>query len=173
MLYYFKTHYIAVLTVILLLYVVYKINEMFSEQPEKGEINAGGNDYAPVNTDKFKFNNFKLSELRCKDGTHVPAQYTGNAYQLLKNLQILRDEIGLPIRINSGYRSPNHNTMIKGAKNSAHLRAMAADIVVIGMSASSVRAKIIELIAAGKMQDGGVGKYPRFTHYDVSTPRRW
>ena len=40
---------------------------------------------------------------------------------------------GEPIRINSGYRSPQHNRKIGGAANSNHLTGCACDIRVSGM----------------------------------------
>ncbi len=80
---------------------------------------------------------------------------------------------GTSITINSGYRTPNHNSIVGGAKSSAHLRAMAADIVVLGKTPNQVHAKILELIKSGKMHDGGLGKYKTFIHYDVSNKRRW
>ncbi|WP_418308481.1 YcbK family protein, partial [Parasutterella sp.] len=46
-------------------------------------------------------------------------------YQLLEEI---RDEFGKPIVVNSGYRSPEHNKNIGGAKNSYHVKGMAADI---------------------------------------------
>ena len=43
-------------------------------------------------------------------------------------LDILRESYGNPVRVNSGYRSPELNNAIKGASNSQHLRGEAVDI---------------------------------------------
>lgn len=43
-------------------------------------------------------------------------------------LQPLRNAYGKPIIVNSGYRSPELNRAIGGAKNSQHMRGQAADI---------------------------------------------
>lgn len=43
-------------------------------------------------------------------------------------IQPVRDAIGCPIIINSGYRSPEHNAAVGGVKNSQHLIGCAADI---------------------------------------------
>lgn len=43
-------------------------------------------------------------------------------------LQPLRNAYGKPIIVNSGYRSPELNKAIGGAKNSQHMRGQAADI---------------------------------------------
>ena len=49
--------------------------------------------------------NFKISEFKCKDGTSVPDDLVDNVVLLCENLQALRDHIGKPIRVISGYRS--------------------------------------------------------------------
>ena len=49
-------------------------------------------------------------------------------------LDILRKKIGKPVIVNSGYRTPEHNKKVGGAKYSYHMRGMAADIRVNGMS---------------------------------------
>lgn len=112
--------------------------------------------------------------MRCKDGTPVPAELEANAHRLLNNLQVLRDAIGVPVYINSGYRTPAYNKRVGGVKNSQHPKATAGDITVKSMTPKQVHAKILKLIAAGKMHNGGLGLYPGFVHYDVRrTPARW
>jgi len=44
-------------------------------------------------------------------------------------LQPLRDAVGAPIGINSGYRCPSLNRSVNGAKGSQHMSGHAADIV--------------------------------------------
>lgn len=111
--------------------------------------------------------NFSLSEFHCKDGTKVPKEYYSNLQRLMNNLQVLRDHLGVSILINSGYRSPTHNAKVGGAKNSTHKRALAADIRTNSHTPAQIKSKITELIAAGKMEQGGIGLYPTFVHYDV------
>tara|TARA_R100001509_G_scaffold163934_1_gene139815 strand:+ start:1479 stop:1865 length:387 start_codon:yes stop_codon:yes gene_type:complete len=111
--------------------------------------------------------NFNLQEFDCRDGSQVPQEYMHNVTKLCENLQVLREYINKPIIVISGYRSPEYNTKIKGAKKSQHMLAKAADIVVPGMTSLEVRNIILELIKEGKMCKGGVGIYPTFTHYDV------
>ena len=119
-------------------------------------------------------NNFNLSEFACKDGTPVPSELLDNVTELAKNLQVLRDFIGLPIKINSSYRTPSHNKAVGGAAKSQHLLAKAADIKVSGMKPADL-AQIIEgLIDMGKMKQGGLGVYNTFCHYDIrGTKSRW
>ena len=111
--------------------------------------------------------NFSLSEFRCKDGTDVPEELMDNVRFLAKNLQVLRDHIGKPIRIISGYRSPKYNRRIGGARRSQHMLAKAADIKISGMTPAEVKATIVQLIKEGKIKKGGIGLYRTFTHYDT------
>lgn len=48
---------------------------------------------------------------------------------LISKLQRVRDTLGKPIRISSGYRDEAHNTRVGGAKASQHMAGRAADIV--------------------------------------------
>ena len=111
--------------------------------------------------------NFNLSEFRCKDGSDVPEELLANVRKLAKNLQVIREHIGKPIKVISGYRSPSYNRRIGGARRSQHMLATAADIKVAGMSPSEVKAVIVGLIKSGKIDSGGVGLYKTFTHYDT------
>lgn len=118
--------------------------------------------------------NFHLSEFACKDGTPVPTKYLDNVKELAANLQALRDYIGEPIHVNSGYRTKSYNKKVGGAPASQHLTASAADITTKNRSPKQVKAIIEKLIKEGKMKNGGVGLYMGFTHYDVrDNPARW
>ena len=56
-----------------------------------------------------------------------------NLTNLCKWLEVLRLRAGTPIRINSGYRSPQLNKRIGGVPTSNHLTGCAADIRVENM----------------------------------------
>ena len=119
-------------------------------------------------------NDFTLKEFECNDGTEIPQKYIDNVKELAKNLQVLREEIGLPISINSSYRHPEYNKRIGGTKFSQHLTASASDIVVRDMTPKKVAKTILKLIKNGKMKEGGVGLYNGFVHYDIrGTKARW
>lgn len=111
--------------------------------------------------------NFTLWEFRCRDGVPVPPEYIPNARKVAENLQVLRDEIGQPIIINSAYRYPAYNKRIGGASKSQHLTASAADIRTKGYTPRQLANVIERLIKEGKMRQGGIGVYPTFTHYDI------
>lgn len=118
--------------------------------------------------------NFHLKEWKTHDGTGVPWDLIDNVTKCAKNLQALRDEIGKPITIISGFRNLTYNTKIGSKPTSQHVKGTAADIKVRGMSPQDVANAIEELIKQGKMDQGGVGVYKSFTHYDCrGTRARW
>ena len=73
---------------------------------------------------------FKVKEFACKDGSQV-VFIDDHLYSVL---DILRHELGKPVIITSGYRTPEWNKKCGGAKYSYHMRGMAADIRVNGIS---------------------------------------
>ena len=111
--------------------------------------------------------NFSLSEFDCKDGTELPTSLLPNVLDLADNLQVLRDYLGVPISINSAYRTLEYNRKIGGATNSQHLLGKAADIVVKFKTPDEVANAIKYLISEGKMKQGGLSAYDTFTHYDI------
>ena len=118
--------------------------------------------------------NFSLSEFDCKDGSELPTALLPNVLDLADNLQVLRDYLGVPVSLNSAYRSLEHNRKIGGATNSQHLLAKAADIVVESKSPEQVANIIKYLISEGKMIQGGLKVYNTFTHYDIRGHKsRW
>lgn len=118
--------------------------------------------------------NFLLSEFRCKDGSVIPDNILPNLVELAENLQVLRDYLGFPIQINSGYRSPAYNAKIGGAKFSQHIQGKAADISCAKYTPEQVCSAILKLISEGKMKEGGLGLYNSWVHYDTrGTKARW
>ena len=117
---------------------------------------------------------FKISEFNSKDGAKMPPEVKANILDLISNLDVIRETIGKPVIINSGYRSPKHNKEVGGASKSMHMVGKAADIHVPGMSTQELYRIIEQLIAKGKIVQGGVGLYPSWIHYDIRGNRaRW
>lgn len=83
--------------------------------------------------------NFTLEEMcesqRAKEHGIVnqvtDTEHLNNLKELCtKVLQPLRDEWGSPIRVTSGYRRPQLNTLLKGSSTSQHLVGSACDLDV-------------------------------------------
>lgn len=98
-------------------------------------------------------------------------------YTFMYNLDGLRGDCGFPFRINSGWRSPNHNHLIGGAEHSPHLEGLAVDIAVWGKQAFVLLDQISKFNAAqitpyftgiGIAQRGAVQH--RFVHVDAARP---
>jgi len=101
--------------------------------------------------------NFVISEFACKDGS----KEIKVDYELIEKLQKLRDALGKPIIVTSGYRTATYNKKSGGISTSNHLTGRAADIKVTGMTPLQVA------LAADKIGLKGIGVYPTFTHVDV------
>jgi uncharacterized protein YcbK (DUF882 family) len=109
--------------------------------------------------------NFHLREFECKCGK-CPTTLIDIHH--VKDLQKLRDELGVPIRISSGCRCPSHNMNEGGVSDSQHLKGTATDIDVPGVKPSRVAA------AAEKIGFNGIGRYKTFTHIDSRKEKaRW
>lgn len=118
--------------------------------------------------------NFTLREFASKCGRPTPESVMPNLRLLAENLQVLRDDLGRAIRITSGYRSPEHNRAVGGASASQHPLGRGADFTVDGMTPAQVAARIEQLIAEGRMRQGGLKAYAGWVHYDVrGTRARW
>lgn len=119
--------------------------------------------------------NFKLSEFRSRDGAVTPHSVRPSLKKLAQNLEVIRSALGdKPITINSGYRSKAHNYKVGSNDSSQHRLGKAADIKVEGVRPSTVADTIERLIAEGKISQGGLGRYAKFTHYDIrGTRARW
>lgn len=118
--------------------------------------------------------NFNLLEFASKDGADFPQEIVKNLYELAKNLEVIREFYDKPIKVNSGYRSPEHNKNIKGAPKSQHVQGKAADLVIEGVTPAELAKGIEVLIDNGKISEGGIGIYNSFTHYDIrGTKARW
>ena len=117
--------------------------------------------------------NFQISEFACKGNLKgceckMTANVKNNILKLAEQLQILRDYLGVPIKINSGFRCADYNdNHVNGAKHSQHKLGKAADIVAESKHPLELYRLIAELIEMKILNFGGVGKYNTFTHVDI------
>ena len=110
--------------------------------------------------------NFKRSEFACPC-----CGENGTKDELIEALQELRDYLGYPIIVTSGYRCKKHNTKVGGVSNSQHMTGIAADIHVAEISTVELARAANEIPA---FRDGGIGTYSTWVHVDIRKKRaRW
>jgi zinc D-Ala-D-Ala carboxypeptidase len=103
-----------------------------------------------VFTRNFSLSEFLVSDTAARRGiteqNNPPQDVVDSLRALtLTILQPLRDALGYPISVTSGYRCLRLNTEIKGAKNSQHIYGQAADIIDHTNGNEYLFKKIIEL----------------------------
>ena len=102
---------------------------------------------------------FKIEEF---DSPDSPGSGNNMHPDFLALLDRIREDAGIPFRINSGYRTTEHNREVGGKDNSAHVKGFAVDIF-----AMTSRDKFI--IVSTAMRHGvtriGIGK--TFVHIDT------
>jgi len=105
---------------------------------------------------------FNSEEFACKccGVSHMNTEFMGK-------LENLRQEVGVPFIITSGYRCPAHNQKVGGAVTSAHLYGQAADIKLAGSDAARLvaRAASLGITGLGLKQHGDYDA--RYVHVDT------
>ena len=112
--------------------------------------------------------NFKVKEFSCKDDSDKVLI----DINLVEKLQELRNYLGKPITILSGYRTDSYNKQCGGADNSYHLKGQAVDIYCSGVK------PIVIALWAEFNGLGGIGIYlnrsQEFVHIDTRVNKyRW
>lgn len=95
----------------------------------------------------FHLIEFVRSQTAYRKGIdNTPDQAIIDDIQILVDnvLQPLRDKLGKPVIINSGYRCPALNKAIGGATHSQHMQGQAADIHVAGMTTKELADYVAE-----------------------------
>lgn len=86
-----------------------------------------------------------------------------NVKALVENvLDPLREKYGKPIKVNSGYRCPNHNLAVGGATQSQHMKGEATDIAPMSGDTSELE-RMAEIIKQNGKWDQMI-VYPTFVH---------
>ena len=104
--------------------------------------------------------NFDSLEFACNCG----CGYDDIDAKLVDKLQMLRDLINKPIQVTSGCRCKVYNLHIGGYVSSPHLLGLAADIVVEGMTPTTLA------ILANRIHYIRIGLYPSHLHIDIKPP---
>lgn len=103
---------------------------------------------------------FSMDEFTCNHCEQLPEN--GMNPVLLEKLDQLREQIGFPIYVTSGYRCEIWNACVGGVKNSQHVQGTAADVYCDYVSVDEL-ADI-----AAKIGFDGIGRYytSDFVHLD-------
>ena len=112
----------------------------------------------------WRWPSFSPAEIACR-GTGAIKINT----EAMDKLQSLRNRLGMPLIVRSGYRSPEHNRAVSGAKRSKHMDGAAFDIAMSNHDPVAFEA------AARAVGFLGFGFYPRsgFIHVDLGPTREW
>lgn len=115
---------------------------------------------------------FTEDEFSCKCDRCEGKNNTGGGMdlRLLEVLDRIRERIGKPVFVLSGYRCPAHNEEVGGQPNSLHMQSCAADITYDGIDVPA-----LAQIAAEEGADG-IGTYASqlFVHIDTrGEEARW
>lgn len=112
--------------------------------------------------------NFTSAELECPCCGAVEM----NRF-FMTALQTLRDDVGVPLYISSGFRCEKHNKKVKGANKSKHLIGMAVDIALDSLSSENIHDLIYyissfsEREATKDLGFTGMGIYSKHIHFDL------
>ena len=104
---------------------------------------------------------FDETEFACKHCRRLPEN--GMHPVLIEKLDELREAIGHPIYVSSGYRCPYHNSVVGGVPNSQHVLGTGADIICNAVTVSKL-AEEAEKIGFDGL---GIYLYDGFVHVDV------
>lgn len=115
--------------------------------------------------------NFTSEEMACR---HCQKQKIDD--KVIAMAQELRDYLGKPMHVTSGYRCKVHNANIGGVNNSYHTKGMALDFVVRG-DMEDMQEKCRKLWSKKTILRGGLGIYTgnkgTFIHIDIGPYRIW
>lgn len=116
---------------------------------------------------------FSLEELDCKCGCVAPPSIVKSLKYTAAFMEQVRSFLGdRAITVHSGYRCRSHNKKVGGEPNSFHMRGMACDFTVAGLSPAQVQEQLER--AGSPVLQNGLGKYDGFTHCDRrGTRARW
>lgn len=97
------------------------------------------------------------------DSPDAPGSGEGMKFGFVKKLDILREECGFPIIVDSGIRTPKHNSDVGGEPVSGHLTGEAADLRCIAS-----RTRYVILMNAFRLGFSRIGIGDTFVHLDDS-----
>lgn len=102
------------------------------------------------------------------------AKHSYNIINLAKAIQPIREKIGKPMIVTSGYRPDPYNRRAGGASRSQHKYGKAVDLNVRGLRDLGMNHRqLAKYIYEDLNFQGGVGGYSTWIHLDIGTRRKW
>jgi uncharacterized protein YcbK (DUF882 family) len=119
--------------------------------------------YSEIPAGHWPWRHFRPAEIACRGDGAILVQD-----EAMHRLEALRERLGQPLVVASGYRSPWYNRKVGGAERSQHMAGKAFDISLRdGLT-------IEDLVGAAKAVGfTGIGRYRTFVHVDVGPAREW
>jgi uncharacterized protein YcbK (DUF882 family) len=106
---------------------------------------------------------FSLAEF---DSPDEPGSGGKMCCKLLKKLDKIRGDFGSPLRVNSGFRTTEHNALVGGRVGSSHLKGLAADL---HCNNSGDRTRLLKAIYSAGIVRVGIGR--TFIHIDTDNKK--
>lgn len=112
--------------------------------------------------------NFTVKEFACK---HCGENNIDQ--RVITMCQTIREALGVPVHVNSGYRCTVHNARVGGVKGSNHTKGLAADLSC-SLGAARMFEAVKDLKSQGKLPDMDyciLYKRKNFIHIDCGGKR--
>jgi len=98
------------------------------------------------------------------------AEALENLKTLALTLEAVRELLGHPVLISSGYRSPKVNSAVGGSRTSAHMQGLAADFICPGFGSPR---EIVNAISNSQIRfDQLINEFGSWVHIGVSPTMR-
>ena len=81
----------------------------------------------------------------------------------VRKLDEAREMAGIPFKVNSGYRTPNHNTKVGGVKDSSHIKIPCC---AVDIEAKDGKTRFLIISSAIKVGINRIGIGKNFIHLD-------
>lgn len=116
---------------------------------------------------------FSATAIRLKINNKPTQQIFTNLQKIGTIMDTIRQYIKKPIKITSGYRCPKLNDFVGGSVNSQHMKGLAVDFQVVGLSNIGLK-DLFKQLSKGKIVqfDQLIFQYNSWIHISISDKPR-